>query len=68
MSEVRIPSQLGRLQPKHTAMSDKELRAQAARLWHQVGTVMINPEWLDDGMDRQALIDLARMMYGRRAE
>lgn len=51
----------------YTPMNDDDLRRQAARLYHQTGTVMIRPEWITNDLDRQHMKNLAEKLYGRRS-
>lgn len=58
-------SSLGR----HVAPSPKtpaEIRAEAAKAYHQTGLVLINPEWLASWADRKTLELMADKLFGRR--
>jgi hypothetical protein len=49
-----------------TPASDVELRALRRRAWHETGVVVLRPEEIDDAFARQALINAAQALFGRR--
>jgi hypothetical protein len=65
VSDVR--SQLARHIPK-PATSDAALLAMAARAWHDFGIALFKPEDLPDPFDRQAVVNAAEALYGKRAD
>ena len=62
---THIRTSLQSCQP-YTPMNDDDLRRQAARLYHQTGTVMIRPEWIRNDLDRQHMQNMAEKMFGKR--
>ena len=59
------PSQLARHQPM-PALSDGQLLALAGRAWIDYGIALFRPEDLASPFDRQAVINAAEKLYGRR--
>jgi hypothetical protein len=57
---------LARSQPR-TALSDEDLRAMRRAAWRSQGVVVLRPEDVRDDWTRQALINEANRLYGRRA-
>jgi hypothetical protein len=49
-----------------TAPSDEDLRAMRQAAWRQQGVVVLRPEDVRDDWTRQALINEANRLYGRR--
>ena len=62
-----LQSQLGRLQPRSTATADELLNMRRAA-WHRQGVVVLRPEDIADDWVRQALLNEATRLYGRRRE
>ncbi len=60
-------SQLARLVPK-PALSDAALLAMAARAWHDFGIALFKPDDLPNHFDRQAVVNAAERLYGKRAD
>ncbi len=58
-------SQLARFH-REPATSAGQLRAMAARAWHDYGAILIWPKDLRDDFERQAVIGAAVKLYGRR--
>jgi hypothetical protein len=50
-----------------TAPSDEDLQAMRRAAWRQQGVIMLRPEEVRDDWTRQALINEANRLYGRRA-
>ena len=65
MAEVK--SYLGRHQPR-TATTGEELLAMRRAAWHRQGVVVLRPEDVRDDWIRQALVNEATRLYGRRRE
>jgi hypothetical protein len=59
------PSCLARHQP-HTAPTDADLQAMRRAAWRTQGVVVLRPEDVRDDWTRQALINEANRLYGRR--
>ena len=57
---------LARSQPR-TAPSDEDLLAMRRAAWRTQGVVVLRPEDVRDDWARQALINEANRLYGRRA-
>ena len=51
----------------HTGPSDEDLLALRRAAWRQQGVIMFRPEDVRDDWTRQALINEANRLYGRRA-
>ena len=49
-----------------TAPSDKDLQAMRRAAWRHQGVIMLRPEDVRDEWTRQALINEANRLYGRR--
>ena len=49
-----------------TAPSDEDLQAMRRAAWRQQGVVVLRPEDVEDDWVRQALINEATRLYGRR--
>lgn len=62
-----LKSQLGRILPRRAATGD-ELLAMRRAAWHRQGVVVLRPEDVRDGWIRQALVNEAIRLYGRRRE
>ena len=60
-------SQLARYVAKPAATAG-QVRALGARAWHDEGIVCLRPEELTDEFLRQALINAAERLYGRRQD
>ena len=56
---------LARPQPR-TAPSDEDLLAMRRAAWRKQGVIMLRPEEVRDDWTRQALINEANRLYGRR--
>ena len=65
MGHRPIQSQLAKYQP-HNPMDDEQLRAKSAKLWHEKGTIMVKPEWINDKTIRDMIEGVAEMLYGAR--
>ena len=65
MAEVK--SYLGRHQPQQATTGD-ELLAMRRAAWHRQGVVVLHPEDIADDWVRQALLNEATRLYGRRRE
>ena len=52
----------------HEPKGWRELRKDAARLWHERNLILINPEDVLDPFNRQLLINEANRQYGKRSE
>lgn len=61
-----IPSSLRRVMPCTAPLGESELRALAARVWHDHGIVCVRPEEVPNDFDRQALVNAAERVYGKR--
>ena len=59
-------SRLARSQPR-TAPSDDDLVAMRRAAWRSQGVVVLRPEDVRDDWTRQALINEANRLYGRRS-
>ncbi|MGH6902126.1 MAG: hypothetical protein ACREIR_05245 [Geminicoccaceae bacterium] len=57
---------LARAQPR-TAPSDEDLLAMRQAAWRHQGVVVLRPEDVRDVWTRQALINEANRLYGRRS-
>ena len=60
-----VASHLARYQPR-PALTEGQLLAMFARTWHDEGIVCLRPEQLTDDFLRQAVINAADHLYGRR--
>ena len=49
------------------ALTDGQLLALAARAWHELGIALLKPEHMPDPFDRQAVVNAADKLYGKRA-
>jgi hypothetical protein len=49
------------------APSDQDLQAMRRAAWRHQGVIMLRPEEIRDDWTRQALINEANRLYGRRA-
>jgi hypothetical protein len=49
-----------------TAASDEDLQAMRRAAWRQQGVIMLRPDDVRDDWTRQALINEANRLYGRR--
>ena len=58
---------LARAQPR-TAPSDEDLLAMRRAAWRSQGVVVLRPQDARDDWTRQALINEANRLYGRRPE
>jgi hypothetical protein len=58
-------SPLARAQPR-TAPSDDDLLAMRRAAWRSQGVVVLRPEDVRDDWTRQALVNEANRLYGRR--
>ena len=56
---------LARHQPR-TAPTDEDLRAMRRAAWRTQGVIMLRPDDVRDDWTRQALINEANRLYGRR--
>ena len=56
---------LARSQPR-TAPNDEDLLAMRRAAWRKQGVIMLRPEEVRDDWARQALINEANRLYGRR--
>ena len=65
--EVRIRSQLTRLQPQNPA-SDDELKGMRKAAWHKQGILVLSPDELTDPWERQSMINIANRLFGKRYE
>lgn len=61
-----LSSPLGRVQLSRPRTSE-ELRTLAEQVWRQRGLALIDPLLINDDFARQALINEANRLYGRRA-
>ena len=61
-----IQSHLARYQPK-ASLTDAQLLALAAKAWHDHGIALFRPDDLPNEWDRQAVVNAAERLYGRRA-
>jgi hypothetical protein len=50
-----------------TAPSDEDLQAMRRAAWRQQGVIMLRPDDVRDDWTRQALINEANRLYGRRS-
>ena len=57
---------LARAQARH-APTDDDLLAMRRAAWRQQGVIMLRPEEVRDDWTRQALINEAERLYGRRS-
>jgi hypothetical protein len=57
---------LARSQPR-TACSDEDLLSMRRAAWRQQGVVVLRPEDVRDDWTRQALVNEANRLYGRRS-
>ena len=64
---MSVPSYLGRYQPR-TVPSDQDLRAMRRAAWLKQGLAVIDPREVRDDWTRQAIINEATRLYGRRRE
>ncbi len=64
---MTIQSHLARYVAK-PGVSPGELRAMAARAWHDFGIALFRPEDLPDDLNRQAVVNAADKLYGKRAD
>ena len=64
---AELKSQLGRHQPRRATPGD-ELLAMRKAVWHRQGIVVLRPEDVRDAWTRQALLNEATRLYGRRRE
>ncbi len=62
---TQIQSQLARHVPM-AGISDGKLHAMAARAWLDHGIVLLRPEDLPNPLDRQAALNIAEKLYGKR--
>ena len=62
-----LKSQLGPHQPRRTTTAD-ELLAMRRAAWLKQGVVVLHPEDIADDWVRQALVNEATRLYGRRRE
>lgn len=60
-----LASPLGRRAAKKTA-GEGDLRDMRAAAWHRQGIVVLRPEEIDDDWTRQAVVNEANRLYGRR--
>lgn len=60
-----LASPLGRRAAKRTA-GEGDLRDMRAAAWHRQGIVVLRPEEIDDDWTRQAVVNEANRLYGRR--
>jgi hypothetical protein len=65
MGPAGYRSSLARAQAR-TAPSDEDLLAMRRAAWRAQGVVVLKPEDVRDDWTRQALIDEANRLYGRR--
>lgn len=65
MGEPR--SNLSRHQPRRP-LDAEQLRRLRAEAWHGQGIIVIRPEDVDDDWIRQAFVNEAHRLYGRRKE
>ena len=65
MKEIRIPTSLTRHQPKNP-LDEEGIKSMAAKLWHEKGTLMVDPDTVYDDMDRALLIAVGNRLCGRR--
>ena len=56
---------LARCQPR-TAPSDEDMQAMRRAAWRTQGVIMLRPDDVRDDWTRQALINEANRLYGRR--
>jgi hypothetical protein len=56
---------LARSQPR-IALSDEDLQAMRRAAWRQQGVIMLRPDDVRDDWTRQALVNEANRLYGRR--
>lgn len=64
---MTLRSSLGRCQPR-TPTSAEELDAMRRAAWHQQGVVVLDPASISDDWTRQAVINEATRLYGKRKE
>ena len=62
---ARYRSSLARAQAR-TAPTDEDLLALRRAAWRQQGVIMLRPEDVRDDWTRQALVNEANRLYGRR--
>ena len=65
MGPAGYRSSLGRAQARHAAIGE-DLLAMRRAAWRQQGVVVLRPEDIHDDWTRQALINEANRLYGRR--
>ena len=65
MAPAGYRSSLARSQPR-TSPSDEDLLAMRRAAWRHQGVVVLRPEDIRDDWTRQALINEANRLYGRR--
>lgn len=65
MSEPR--SSLSRRQPR-PPLETEQLRRMRAAAWHGQGVVVIRPEEVEDDWIRQAIVNEADRLYGKRTK
>lgn len=49
-----------------TAKNADDIKSMRARLWHEEGIAVIDPKDLYNDFDRQAVVNAATKMYGKR--
>lgn len=64
---MSVRSYLGRFQPPPPTSAD-EMQAMRRAAWHQQGVVVLDPRLIRDDFVRQAVINEAIRLYGRRRE
>jgi hypothetical protein len=60
-------SMLGRRAPRQKT-GEGELRAMRSAAWHRQGVIVLRPDDIADDWARQAVINEANRLYGRRAK
>lgn len=65
MTDVPIRTSLRRA--PRPAMSLEALKAMAGRAWRERGVAIIWPDQVHNDFDRQAIINVANEIYGKRA-
>lgn len=58
-------SSLARLVPR-TPLDDDEIRRLATVVWHSRGVALLDPAQVQDAYERQAIINAASRLYGKR--
>lgn len=61
-----IQSQLTKYQPV-TPWDEEQIRQKSAKLWQEKGKLLVDPNWLRNDLDRQAIVNIGNLLFGRRS-